>query len=74
MIMEDAKRKKVVWKERLREMAVESQWILRETLVIKGAAYMMTLEDNRKNAAQCKKLVGVWVREGCEGWGWEKSE
>ena len=59
MIMEDAKRKKRMWKERLRETAVESLWILRETLLIKGAAFMMVLEDNKSNAAESTKLVST---------------
>ena len=57
--MEDAKRKKRMWKERLRETAVESLWILRETLLIKGAAFMMVLEDNKSNAAESTKLVST---------------
>ena len=61
MIMEDAKGKKRMWKERLRETAVESLWILRETLLIKGAAFMMVLEDNKCNQAESTKLVS-----GCE--------
>ena len=55
--MADAKRKKDQWKKRLQQLAVESCWILRECLLVKGAAFMMVLEDNRRNAAESNKLV-----------------
>jgi hypothetical protein len=63
MIMEDAKGKKRMWKERLRETAVESLWILRETLLIKGAAFMMVLEDNKCNQAESTKLIAHYENE-----------
>ena len=55
--MADAKKKKVHWRERLKHLAVESCWILREGLLAKGAATMMVLEDNKNNALESKKLV-----------------
>lgn len=63
MIMEDAKGKKARWKERLKEMAVECRWILRECLVVKGAANMMVLEDNKLNAAESKKCIAHYENE-----------
>ena len=55
--MADAKKKKAHWRERLQHLAVESCWILRESLLAKGAATMMVLEDNKTNALESKKLV-----------------
>ena len=57
--MADAKKKKKYWKERLQQLAVECHWILRESLLAKGAATMMVLEDNKNNKMECKKLVSV---------------
>ena len=73
--MEDAKGKKMKWKERLRETAIESRWIMRESLVIKGAAFTMVLEDNKSNAAESTKLVsGGWESEGVREWGVESTK
>lgn len=55
--MKDAKNKKTQWKVKLQQLAVEAQWMLREGLLAKGAIMMMVLEENQKNAAECKSLV-----------------
>jgi hypothetical protein len=63
MIMVDAKGRKAAWKKRLERLAVESHWVLREGLLIKGAAYMMVLEDNKSNASNSKKLIAHYQNE-----------
>ena len=61
--MADAKKKKAHWKTRLDHLALESLWALRESLLIKGAAAMMVLEDNKKNSKECERLV--WLAPVC---------
>ena len=64
--MADAKRKKTSWKTKLQQLAVDSNWMLRECLLLKGATFMMILEENKSNAAESKKLVSESVIECLE--------